>query len=175
MGSAACVWVCVLWKHHSEKDTSGEMSPRCPHPGRAIAGIRIKNNTRVGGNSMGVLCWCLSLVKGLCVSHSAGASGVPEGKSAARWLLSSASALTLRHLVTKITSSRGQIRFSPKFSVFARNWTSVRSVRSGPRSCRPRVFLERDPLLSPPLLRVNRPLRSYTSMGTSQLDRSAQR
>ena len=103
------------------------------------------------------LCWCLSLVKGLCVSHSAGASGVPEGKSAARWLLSSASALTLRHLVTKITSSRGQIRFSPKFSVFARNWTSVRSVRSGPRSCRPRVFLERDPLLSPPLLRVTAP------------------
>ena len=90
-------------------------------------------------------------------SHSAGASGVPEGKSAARWLLSSASALTLRHLVTKITSSRGQIRFSPKFSVFARNWTSVRSVRSGPRSCRPRVFLERDPLLSPPLLRVTAP------------------
>ena len=34
---------------------------------------------------------------------------------------------------------------------------SVRSVRSGPRSCRPRVFLERDPLLSPPLLRVTAP------------------
>jgi hypothetical protein len=91
-----------------------------------------------------VLClWLVAYLRGV-LSHSAGAARAGVGESGPRPPGSSpsASALVLRQFGTKIMPSEAGPFGNPSKSAQGRLVSRIRtSVRSNPRSCRPRAFL----------------------------------